>query len=769
LKCRQPRAHHQDGGTVDFTLVRAGRLTMNTAQRSGQVVSHYQIDELLGSGGMGEVYRGTDLRLGRPVALKFVRPFADPAMRDRLIQEARAAALLDHPNICTIYEVDETEAGEVFIAMAYYEGETLDRILARGPLSAERALAMVVQVARGLAAAHEELIVHRDIKPANLMVTRNDTVKILDFGVAVLMKDRASTDAGSVPGTPAYMSPEQLCGRPVDARADIWSLGTVLYEMVTGRRPFVADSLDGVIDAVLNDEPVRPSDVRADVPPRAEQIIARALAKDARFRYERTGELIQDLVEALATIDPEAITASLPVATPRRSLAVLPFADMTATGDQEYLCDGIAEEILRAVSRIPDLHVASRTSSFQFRNRSADVREIGAHLGVETILEGSVRRVGDRVRVSAQLVNVRDGYRIWSERYEREMRDIFAIEDEIADQIARALEVELDAGAAVARAGRGAPYSEADELYLQGRQFVHQHRRKAFEVALQLFARAIEVNPRFGRAYAGIANCHCFLHMYFRTGEESVVAADAASRKAIELEPDLSDSHVARGFALFLQDEYDRAEVHLRRAIELDPRQYDSRYISGRLCFSQGRMKEALGHFRAACAIVPEAYDCWYLLGMCYRRLGDEARGRNADFECIEAAKRRVRGHPDDTRAWTMGAAVLAELGEDDNALKWLGHALAVDPDEPLILYNAACVNVRLGRTEAALDFLEQAFGAGAFPAWIANDPDLDPVRTHPRFQKLLGQPSSKPVEDRPGGVVPANKEDVGAAGTRQV
>ena len=226
---------------------------------------------------------------------------------------------------------------------------------------------------------------------------------------------------------------------------------------------------------------------------------------------------------------------------------------------------------------------------------------------------------------------------------------------------------------------------------------------------------------------------------------------------------------MARGFALFLQGEYDRAEVHLRRAIELDPRQYDSRYISGRLCFSQGRVKEAMVHFRTACAIVPEAYDAWYLLGMCYRRLGDDARGRNADFECIEAVKRRVRGHPDDTRAWTMGAAVLAELGEDDTATKWLTHALSVDPDEPLILYNAACVNVRLGRTEAALDFLEQAFGAGVFPAWAANDPDLDPLRAQPRFRKLVGQPEGAAVDDRPGGALSGGKADVGAAGTRLV
>lgn len=740
---------------------------MGTEQRSGQTVSHYQIEEILGVGGMGEVYRGTDLLLGRSVALKFVRPFADSSMRERLIQEARAAALLDHPNICTIFEVDETGAGEVFIGMAYYEGETLDRILARGPLPIDRALAIELQIARGLAAAHEELIVHRDIKPANLMITRGELVKILDFGVAAVMKGPATGTAATVQGTPAYMSPEQLCGRPVDERTDIWSMGAVLYEMVTGRPPFVADSLEGVIEAVLNAEPVRPSLVRDDVPPRVEEIIARALAKDPRHRYERAARMIQELVLAQAAIDPDAITASFPAATPRRSLAVLPFADMTAARDQEFLCDGIAEEILRAVSRIPDLHVASRTSSFQFKNRSADIREIGAQLGVETILEGSVRRVAERVRVSAQLINVRDGYRLWAERYEREMRDIFAIEDEIAEQIARALEVEFDGGSLDVRPRRDAPYSEADELYFQGRQFIHQHRRKAFEVALQLFARAIDVNPGFGRAYAGIADCHAFLHMYFRTGDESIAAADAASKKAIELEPELPDAHVSRGFALFLQGEYDRAEAHLRRAIELDPRHYDPRYIAGRLYFSQGRTREAMEQFRAACAIVPEAYDAWYLLGMCYRRLGEDARGRSADFECIEAVKRRVRAHPDDTRAWTMGAAVLADLGEQDNALTWLGHAVAVDPDEPLILYNAACVNVRLGRLESALDVLEQALEVGAFPAWIANDPDLDAVRSHPRFQKLLAHtPGSRVGEPKGAGRTKRAKASPSKAGS---
>jgi TolB-like protein/Flp pilus assembly protein TadD len=414
---------------------------------------------------------------------------------------------------------------------------------------------------------------------------------------------------------------------------------------------------------------------------------------------------------------------------------------MTAERDQGYLCDGIAEEILRALSQIPDLYVASRTSAFQFQRCPVDIREIGARLNVDTILEGSVRRVGDRVRIAAQLVSVRDGYRLWNERYDREMRDIFAIEDEIAEQIARALKVTLDARGA-ASGGRGAPPSAPEyELYLQGRQFSRQLRRKGFEVALQVFAQAIELNPNYARAYAGMADCHAYLYLYFGRGADAVDAADRASERALALEPDLADAHASRGMALFLRQDYPDAERHLRRAIDADPRLYEPRYISGRLCFAQGRVAEAAEHFREACSIVPEAYDSWYLLGMCYRRLGQEEKARRAGLECIEAVKRRVRTHPDDTRAWTMGAAVLAEMGEPERSGKWVGRALAVDVEEPIIEYNAACVYVRLGRFEDALRCLEASVGQGGLWAeWAANDPDLDPVRGDPRFVALLAR-----------------------------
>jgi len=712
---------------------------MSVITRDGREISHYQIHELLGSGGMGDVHRATDLRLGRRVALKFLRPQADAASRERMIHEARAASLLDHPNICTIFEVDETPEGEVFIAMAYYEGQTLDRLLAHGPLPVGRALSIAVQTGRGLAAAHEELIVHRDVKPANLMIVRGDMVKILDFGIACHVGDTTAMDNTTLAGTFAYMSPERLRGDPTDQRADIWSLGAVLWEMLAGRPPFGADDLASVIAAILDDRPGRGPALPAGTPEVLAPILERALARDVRRRYERVEGMVHDLLQIQSTLDAEAVVRPSAATAARSSIAVLPFVDMTAAQDQGYLCDGIAEEILRALSRIPDLYVASRTSSFQYKQRPADIREIGARLNVDTVLEGSVRRVGDRVRISAQLINVKDGYRLWNERHDRSITDLFAVEDEIADEIARALKVTLASRAPAAGARGARPDAAEYELYFQGREFFHQLRRKGFENALQLFSQAIEINPGYARAYAGIADCHSFLRLYFGRGEEALAAADAASAKALELDPGLPDAHVSRGLALFLRNDFDAAERHLARAIELDPRGYDPHYLFGRLRFSQGRIPEAAEHFREACAIVPEAYASWYLLGMCYRRMGLEGKARRAALECIEAVKLRVRSHPDDTRAWTMGAAVLAELGEPERAAKWVGRAVTVDAEEPIIEYNAACVYVRLGRFDDALKCLEVSLGQGGLSRdWASNDPDLDPLREDARFQSLL-------------------------------
>lgn len=704
-------------------------------------ISHYRLEDKLGEGGMGVVYRAVDEKLERSVALKFLsRSLAsDESLRTRFMQEARAASSLDHPNICTIFEIDETEDGELFIAMAYYPGETLDQRLKRGPLEVDSAIAIAAQVARGLAAAHEELIIHRDIKPGNIMLTDKETVKILDFGLAKLADRPGITRPDSSIGTPSYMSPEQIRSETVDQRTDIWSLGVVLHEMFSGRIPFKGERTESLIHSILNDEPTRISSVRSGLPRGVERILSRALAKSPRARYEKMTELISDLQQLRAEIDSGERTIRRPAEKKRTSVAVLPFVNMSADPEQQYFCDGIAEELLIALSEVPELHVASRTSAFQFKGSSMDIRDIGEKLNVSTVLEGSVRKAGDRVRVTAQLINIEDGYRLWSDRYDREISDIFAIQDEIARNIAQALEVTLK-GEDQAEPERAAPTDvEAYDLYLRGQQFFHQHRRKGYEIARQMFRNAIEIDPNYARAWAGIANCSSSLHFYFGHGQEAVEEAQRASTRALEIDPDLAEARVSRGLALSLAKEYDEAERELKRAIELNPSSFDAHYFYGRLYQAQGKLPEAAAMYQKACSITPEAYFTWVMLGGIYKGMGEETKANAAYLEGIEATKTHLRVHPDDTRAWAFGAACLSELGEPEKAEEWVDRALVIDSDEPLILYNAACVYAYLGNIDKSIDALRRTIDLGYIQKeWMVNDPDLEAARSDPRFGELL-------------------------------
>ncbi|MEO8217680.1 MAG: protein kinase [Acidobacteriota bacterium] len=710
-----------------------------------KTTKHYEIGEKLGEGGMGVVYKALDTKLARPVALKFLSAAlgSEDSVRERFMQEARAASSLDHPNICTIFEIDESEDGEMFIAMAFYDGETLEQIIRRGPLEVERAVNFTTQVARGLSAAHEELIIHRDVKPGNIMITAQETVKILDFGLAKLASRAGLTRPDSSIGTPGYMSPEQIRSEAVDHRTDIWALGVVLYEMVTGKLPFPGERAESIIHSILSTDPARISSVRPGLPAKLERVIARMLAKSPRARYEKMSELIAELQDLQADVDSGSRTVQRVAEKTRKSIAVLPFVDMSPQKDQEYFCDGIAEELLGALSQIGDLHVASRTSSFQFKGSSMDIRDIGEKLNVKSVLEGSVRKAGDRVRVQAQLINVADGYRLWYERYDRDMEDIFAIQDEIAQNIAGALQVTLVGKQQPQQEKASAKEVEAYEYYLQGRQFFHQHRRKGYEIARQMFSKAIDVYPSYARAYAGLADCSSFLRLYFGHGDEAIAEAEEASRKAVELEPDLAEARVARGMALSLTKNYEEAERELKRAIELNPSLFDAHYVYGRVMLPQGNLREAAAHYEKACAITPEAFFAWLLLAGIYRGLGEDSKAKNAMIEGIEASKKHLNLHPEDTRAWTLGSAALSYLGEPEKANEWVERALAIDPDEPIILYNAACTYASLAKNEQALDCLDRAIDLGFLAGakdWIDNDSDLDPIRGEPRFKEIVAR-----------------------------
>jgi serine/threonine protein kinase/Tfp pilus assembly protein PilF len=706
----------------------------------GRTVSHYRIESELGAGGMGVVYKAIDLRLGRSVALKFLPPdLTRPAeAKERFIREAQSASSLDHPNICTIYEFDETDDRQLFFAMACYEGETLRTRLARERLSVDEALDVVTQVTRGLGKAHQKGIIHRDIKPANLMITSDGVVKILDFGLAKLGGDRTLTREGSTVGSPPYMSPEQVSGRTLDHRTDIWSLGVVLYQSLTGTLPFQGEN-DRVLFHAILEQPVPPTGRRP-----LDRIIEKCLAKDVDRRYGDASELAEDLRLAAAELSDPAVrsTTVAKAETVECSIAILPFADMSPGRDQDYFCEGVAEEILNSLTHIDGLRVASRTSSFQFKGSAQDIRRIGEQLRVTTILEGSVRKAGERLRVTVQLIGTADGYHLWSKRYDGKLDDIFEIQDEIAEQTAHALEP-LFRGRL-----QGAPKAQRTEIeaydyYLRGRQYFVGLRQRSLELAREMFERSAAIDPQYSLALTGIADASSWLFMWFGGRESDVKKAEEASRQAIALTPDLAEAHVSRGLALLAGRRHEEAAHEFQVALDRNPNLFDGWYSYGRTRFAQGRFEEAAELSLKAAEVRADDYQSLGIAAMAFRRLDLQERFRQAAEEALRRTERRLEIDPNDSRALYLGADHLLLLGrERDRAEAMIARSLEIDPEDGIVLYNAACFYALAGEPEKSLDWLERAAEQHGFSLsdWIANDPDMDAVRDHPRFQEIVSR-----------------------------
>jgi serine/threonine protein kinase/tetratricopeptide (TPR) repeat protein len=706
----------------------------------GTTVGHYRILEKLGEGGMGVVYRAEDLTLRRQVALKFLAAHAvgQERQRHRFLVEARAAAALDHPNICPIYAIEEL-GDQVFIAMALAEGANLRQRLAAGPLPVPEATHIALQVARGLEAAHAQGIVHRDVKSANIVVTEKGHARVMDFGLAKLPGTEQS-DPTAVLGTPAYMSPEQVHGQPVDLRTDMWSWGVVCYEMLTGQRPFRGEHPLAVAHAILHEPPAAPSALNPQVPHFWDRIVARALEKSPDDRFSRMSEAI-GFLERGETPTTTSGRSRTPPPRDLPSIAILPFLDLSLERDQEYFCDGIAEEILCGLTRLGGLRTASRTSAFAFKNRSEDARSIGSWLGVETVLEGSVRKAGSRIRVTAQLIDAGSGFHLWSESYDREVSDVFAIQDEIAQRIVQALRVELTDRERRALAPAPPRDVEAYDLYLRGRQFFYRTRRRDLEYAVELFERAISRDPGYARAYAGIADCHSFLYSYFGAGAEDLERARTASARALELEPELAEAHASRGLALSLSDEHAEAEREFEAALAIDPQLYEAHYFYARTCMMQRNWERAVRLFEEASRVKPEDVQSLLLLALCYRSLGLEARSVAAVRGALERGRRHVELNPDDARGLYLVAQAHVELGERDEGLEAGRRALALGPDDPYVLYGATCLFARLGETEEAVRCFERTVSAGfRNRGWVEMDPDLDSIRGHPLYEEAMAR-----------------------------
>ena len=704
------------------------------------LAGRYTIEREVGRGGMATVYRAQDLRHHRPVALKVLHPeLAVSLGAERFLREIQIAARLQHPHIVPLYDSGQAEE-LLYYVMPFVEGESLRARLDReGKLPLEEAARLGRAIATALDYAHRQQVVHRDIKPENVMLHEGEPL-VTDFGIAKAVTRAVTsslTQTGTAIGTPSCMSPEQASGdAELDGRSDIFSLGAMLYEMIGGTAPFTGPTVQAII-ARLFTEAVPPlQELRADTPGWLESAVVKALAKAPDARYATAAQFAQALTWPSGTSTPPELKGAGGGA--GKSIAVLPFVNMSNDPDNEYFSDGVAEDIINALTRVQALRVASRTSSFAFKGKSEDIGEIGRKLKVGTVLEGSVRKAGSRLRVTAQLVSVADGNNLWSERYDRQLEDVFAIQDEIAGSIVKALRVVLTEGEK--RAIEKAPTEsvEAYDYYLRGRQFFHQFRRTGMQFARRMYERAIEIDPGFAMAYAGIADACSFLYMYWDGSKANLEAADAASRKALELDPDLAEAHASRGFAYSLRREYGPAQQHFERAIQLNPKLYEAHYFYARACFQEGRFADAIGHYEAASRVRPEDYQALLLMQSPLNSLGRHQEARSALRRGLQVAEKHLELNPDDARALYLGAGGLAQLGEREKALEWARRAHVLDPEDSGVLYNVACNYALLGMTEAALDCLERAIQNGfGHREWIENDSDLDSLRAEPRFEAL--------------------------------
>ena len=705
----------------------------------GEKILHYRILEKLGQGGMGVVYLAEDTKLKREVAIKFLPHHisANEEERKRFEIEAQAAASLNHPNITTIHSIDEAN-GEVFIVMEYIKGiELKDKIAShysslseredKGGFPVDEVIKTVIQIAEGLEAAHKKGIVHRDIKSQNIMITNDGKVKIMDFGLAKVSGGAQLTKIGLTIGTVAYMSPEQSRGEEVDHRTDLWSLGVVIYEMLTGQMPFKGEYDQAVIYSVLNESPEPVNKIKTDIPNNLQNTINKLLQKNPGDRYSSAKEVLNDLKRI--NINPVTPGQQSP-----SSIAVLAFKDMSPQKDQDYLCEGLAEELINALTKINSLRVSARTSAFAFKDKQIDIREIGSKLNVETVLEGSVQKSGNRLRITAQLINVEDGYHIWSERYDREMKDVFDIQDDITENIVHALKMVLTPKAKQFISSIKTIEVEAYEYYLKGRQLFHQ---LIFDEAKIMFEKAIELDPEYASAYAGLADVHSWLYEWIGSKESDLTAAERYSSKALLLAPDLAESHTARGFVLSLASKYAEAEKEFKEAIRLDPNLYEAYYLFGRACFAYGEIEKSAELFRKAAEIRKEDFQSMLLLSQSLGVLG-KPEEKETLLEGIRRARKQLEINPDDRRALSLGSGNLYDAGEKEEGLRWMNRALKLYPDDAGVLINAVCLCAKYDK-EKALDLLDKAVEKGfGKKDWIENDPDYDPLRDEPRFKALL-------------------------------
>jgi serine/threonine-protein kinase len=772
----------------------------------GKTVSHYEVLEKLGGGAMGVVYAGRDTKLGRLVALKFLPPYAaeDDMEKRRLVREARAASALDHANICTVHEIDETDDGQMFIVMAHYKGETLKKKILRGRVKVGVALDLAIQIGEGLSRAHESGITHRDIKPANVIITDHGEAKVVDFGLAKLTGQTKITATGLTVGTVAYMAPEQGRGEQVDHRSDIWSLGVLIHEMVTGKLPFRGEHEHALLYSIMHEREEPVSSALGDAPLALQNIISKALRKNPGERYQHMDDLVVDLKALKNELQGEGgrrrLTATggrrrfylyLTVATAivlvaavavlkffpgqsdavdRRSIAVLPFDNMNRDEENEYFSEGITEDIITQLSKVSDLRVISRTSSMRYKGTKKTLREIGREVGVGAILEGSIRREGDDLRITAQLVDARTDEHIWAETYDRQLTSIFAIQSDVAQQIAAALKATLSPSEKVRIERTPTEDIEAYDLYLKGRHHLNRRNPEGYEKSIQYFQDAVDRDPGYALAYAGLADTYLLLQLWhLRPPNETMPKAQSAALSALEADDNLAEAHTSLAAIRhwYLWD-WEGAEEAYRRAIELNPsyatahhwyafylrdmRRFDEAAAEiliaqnldplsliinanvGLIAYTYtGQFDKAIDQIRKVLDMDPDFLPAHERIAFAYEQAGRTDEAVAAYVRTCEMSGLVSEAQADELRR------VYEASGWEDFHRRYLEHLLERAESTYVAPFDIAYQFARLGRADETIEWLNRAYDHRSSELTAINvHPELRSLRADPRFHVLL-------------------------------
>ncbi len=734
----------------------------------GQTIAHYKIVGLLGSGGMGTVYEAEDTDLGRHVAIKVLSASLqdDAPMLERFKREARAASSLNHPGICTVFSIEQ-HGGRPFIVMEMIKGSTLAEKMGHQPFEIGQLLDFGTQIADALESAHSKGIAHRDLKPANVMINDRGQVKILDFGLAKIEAAAVQkgedvsnletavgsgplTVAGTVMGTVHYMSPEQTRGQLTDARTDLFSLGAVLYQMATGELPFQGDTDAVVYEAIMNRDPKPLSEANPSMPPALGPVLDKALEKDRELRYQTATDLKTDLLRLKRRLESGSKKAA-ELADSRggaakaaeKSVAVLYFENLSGASEDEYLRDGITEDIITELSKIKGLKVLSRQAVSPFRDKPVATAQVGQQLKAACVLAGSIRRGGSRLRISAQLLDAGTDSLLWSERYDREMADVFTVQDEIARKIAEALRVTLSPQEQAAIAAKPTENAHAYDLYLRGRSYARRLTRQDLEFALQMYENAVEQDEGFALAYAAIANVCAVYHYVHERKTSWLDRARAAAENATRLSPDLPEVKVAQAWILYASGEYEPVIRIVREVVARKRDTESAYYLLLRALFSGGQYQEIASVAEEAIEASGTDYNVYVPILNALGALGKQEALKNLRQRAMQALETQIREVPEDARARILLSNQYASEGRIDDAVREANFAMVLRPTDSHVHYNAACTFCIMNKKAEAMDALAKAWRAGFHDSeWVRRDPDLALLHDLPEFDKLYPKKS---------------------------